>query len=97
MAACGKRCAGCGQVILGEGLKFGEERCGNIITLQQYNITTLHYKMSAIISPPCCSYHRACFRCSRAECGAALDGGKAHSVRGRPVCGDCYDKEFMER
>ena len=53
--------------------------------------------MSAIISPPCCSYHRACFRCSRPECGAALGGGKAHSVRGRPVCGDCYDKEFMER
>ena len=32
VAACGKRCAGCGQVILGEGLKFGEERCGNIAT-----------------------------------------------------------------
>ena len=44
VAACGKRCAGCGQVILGEGLKFGEERCGNIMTsnittLQQYNNT----------------------------------------------------------
>ena len=87
MAACGKRCAGCGQVILGEGLKFGEERWDSITTLQQY----------LQLSPPCCSYHRACFRCSRGECGAALDGGKAHSVRGRPVCGDCYDKEFMER
>ena len=43
VAACGKRCAGCGQVILGEGLKFGEERWETIqhyTALQHYNNTT---------------------------------------------------------
>lgn len=62
----GKKCAGCEKVILGEGLRFGEQ-----------------------------NYHRVCFKC--AVCDQALAQGAAHSIKGMPACGECYDNQFKEK
>jgi len=61
----GKKCSYCQKVILGEGLRFGEE-----------------------------NYHRECFMCSK--CGVKLGQGAAHSIKTKPVCEDCYNKQFLE-
>ena len=62
---CGKRCEGCKKIILGAGLKFGDQ-----------------------------SYHRQCFKCS--QCSLELKSGSAHCFRGKPLCGQCYDQQFLD-
>ena len=61
----GKKCSDCGKVILGAGLKFGNE-----------------------------NYHRDCFKCWR--CRVSLSQNAAHTMKGHPVCGDCYEQQFLE-
>ena len=38
------------------------------------------------------NYHRECFKCW--QCGAGLSQG-ANTIKGRPVCGGCYDQHFL--
>lgn len=40
------------------------------------------------------NYHYDCFKCWK--CKVSLAQGAAHSIKGRPVCADCYDQQFLE-
>jgi len=40
------------------------------------------------------NFHRDCFTCS--DCSCALQQGSVHSIRQRPVCPLCYEKQFLD-